>query len=43
MGSVVVVEIVDGRAIDDVLVEGTPAAFDLAVGLRPVGRVVCNM
>ena len=28
-----VVEIVEGCALDDVLVEGPPKAFDLAIGL----------
>ena len=32
-----VVEVVEGRAVDDVVIEGTPEAFDLAVGLRPIG------
>ncbi len=32
-----VVEIVEGCAVDDVLVQGAPEAFDLAVGLRPIG------
>lgn len=32
-----VVEIVEGGALDDVLIERAPEAFDLAVGLRPIG------
>ena len=34
-----VIEIVEGCALDDVIVEGTPEAFDLAVGLRRYGLV----
>jgi hypothetical protein len=32
-----VVEIVEGGALDEVLVEGAPEALDLAVGLWPIG------
>ena len=32
-----VVEIVEGCALDDVLVERAPEALDLAIGLRPIG------
>jgi hypothetical protein len=35
-----VIEIIEGRALDDVVVEGAPEAFDLAVGLRSVGSCV---
>lgn len=34
-----VAEIVEGGAFDDVLIERAPEAFDLAVGLRPIGLV----
>ena len=32
-----VFEIIEGCALDDVVVEGSPEAFDLAVGLWPIG------
>ena len=32
-----VIEIVEGCALDDVVIEGPPEALDLAVGLRPIG------
>ncbi len=36
-----VIEIVEGCALDDVLVEGPPEAFDLTVGLR-ADRAWCS-
>ena len=32
-----VIEIIEGRPFDDVVVQGAPEALDLAVGLRSIG------
>src|ERR1700722_20733034 len=38
-----VIEVVEGGALDDVLVEGAPESLDLAVGLWPVGSRVAML
>src|ERR1044072_3129871 len=38
-----VVEIVEGCTFDDIVVQGSPEALDLAVGLRPVGSGVAML
>jgi len=35
-----VIEIIEGRPFDDVVVQGAPEALDLAVGLRSIGSCV---
>ena len=35
-----VIEVLEGCAFDDVVIEGSPKALDLAVGLRPVRSCV---
>ena len=32
-----VIQVVEGGAVDDVVVQGSPEALDLAIGLRPIG------